>query len=191
MPYVVTTKRPTPPDETSQPYCAACSHYHEGACLCPDCGRPTPCREHFEGASVQTPSFDVSRCAVATLEERQVLDGGEWRNVLILRTWRPDLRPSEEVADVLFLHDGRVSGGHVTRMMRSLYLLTVPESGGTVGPLPDGTVIEVGASSWVHLALEARRDKSLRPLPVVEAGQGDLKAAAAIIAAFNAREAAT
>jgi hypothetical protein len=64
-----------------------------------------------------------------------------------------------------------------------------PKSGGMIGPLPDGTVIEVGASSWVHLALEARRDKSLRPLPVVEAGQGDLKAAAAIIAAFNAKQA--
>jgi hypothetical protein len=65
--------------------------------------------------------------------------------------------------------------------------LTLPESGGTVGPLPDGTVIEVETSSWVHLALGARRDRSLRPLPVVEASQGDAEAAATIIAAFNAR----
>lgn len=29
----------------------------------------------------------------------------------------------------------------------------LPESGGTVGPLPDGTVIEVGRCSWMYLKI--------------------------------------
>lgn len=25
------------------PFCEDCSHYHDGACLCPECGQPVPC----------------------------------------------------------------------------------------------------------------------------------------------------
>lgn len=27
-------------------YCHDCGHYHEGSCLCPECGKPEPCLGH-------------------------------------------------------------------------------------------------------------------------------------------------
>lgn len=96
----------------------------------------------------------VSRRAVATLEERLVFDSWEWElcgyddsdgngrfwhpALLLARYTRED---GEELADVLFLHNGRISKRHVVRAMQES--ATIPESGGTVGPLPDGTMIEV------------------------------------------------
>ena len=69
-PFLVTVKRPVSPDDNGTPFCAACSHYHEGARACPDCGRPTPCRDHGSDRSVWTPATEVvSRVAVASLEE--------------------------------------------------------------------------------------------------------------------------
>jgi hypothetical protein len=69
-PYTVEHRRPVAPDEDGSPFCAACSHYHDGSCLCPDCGRPTPCRDHGQDRSVSTPATTVvSRWAYATLEE--------------------------------------------------------------------------------------------------------------------------
>ncbi|HEU4702610.1 MAG TPA: hypothetical protein VFS37_09020 [Conexibacter sp.] len=69
--FVVTQRRPVAPDEDGQPFCGACSHYHEGPCLCPDCGRPTPCRDHGQDRSVSTPATEiVYREAFATLEDR-------------------------------------------------------------------------------------------------------------------------
>jgi hypothetical protein len=127
MPFIVTTKRPTPPDETGQPYCAACSHYHEGACLCPDCGHPTPCRDHFEGASVQTPSLDVSRQAVATLEEAKD-------------------------AAMQVVYDGPPIRVKTEWELICMVISDWPESGGTVGPLPDGTTIEVEELTWFVIA---------------------------------------
>jgi hypothetical protein len=66
------------------------------------------------------------------------------------------------------------------------------EQGGTVGPLPDGTVIEVEQTTWVRLVMYIRRDASptggrdgLRP---VEASQGDAEAQREILDAYNARQ---
>lgn len=42
-------------DEPDEPYCVICSHHHEGACWCPDCGRPTPCRTHGVEGTMSTP----------------------------------------------------------------------------------------------------------------------------------------
>lgn len=65
----------------------------------------------------------------------------------------------------------------------------IAESGGTVGPLPDGTVIEVRPHAWYEIATQAG---------IVEAGllgayaERDAEGLSAqkILAAFNAREAA-
>lgn len=27
------------------PFCTKCSHYHQGPCLCPECGQPEPCSQ--------------------------------------------------------------------------------------------------------------------------------------------------
>jgi hypothetical protein len=35
------------------------------------------------------------------------------------------------------------------------FAISLPESGGTIGPLPDGMVIEVEATTWLDLAREA------------------------------------
>jgi hypothetical protein len=138
MPYIVTTKRPEP-------------------CACGNAGV-------FDHTSDECGS-SISRRAVATLEERQVFDAKQWReaggdqpdgneqfwhNALILakhmeRPEAPGPR-REELATVLFLHDGRVSHGHFTSMMRPA-VSPLPESGGTV-TLPDGTVIEVEATTY-------------------------------------------
>jgi hypothetical protein len=48
------------------------------------------------------------------------------------------------------------------------------ESGGTIGPLPDGTVIEVKPCTWSHLA------------KVVKWDNGPARPLAEILAAFNA-----
>jgi hypothetical protein len=56
----------------------------------------------------------------------------------------------------------------------------LPDSGGTVGPLPDGTVIEVEQISWDDL-----RDQCPEHLPRAE-GQ---TRQAAILDAYNARQA--
>src|SRR5215208_858046 len=117
MPFIVTAKRPVAPDEHGQPFCAACSHYHEGACLCPDCGRPTPCREHHAATSVATPAIEtVARRAVATPEEAR----HEAERALI--NWQ------------------RTTGQKPDPRAHVYAARTLPESGGRVGPLPDGTV---------------------------------------------------
>lgn len=51
---------------------------------------------------------------------------------------------------------------------------TIPESGGTVGPLPDGTVIEVERAPWPHIARSGQE-------------WGTDVGRAAILAAFNAQ----
>lgn len=55
---------------------------------------------------------------------------------------------------------------------------TLPESGGTVGPLPDGTTIDVEAVPWWELIRDIRE-----PLPVPFTSDD-------ILAAFNEQEAA-
>jgi hypothetical protein len=65
------------------------------------------------------------------------------------------------------------------------YADTVPESGGTVGPLPDGTVIEVEQADWSLLARSCDP-----PLPIAgPAGSEWTEAEKQIILdTFNARE---
>lgn len=121
MPYVITTTRPIEPDEHGLPYCGACSHYHEGACLCPDCGRPTPCSTHGVDGSVSTPAPDVSRRAVATFGDVRTAIYG--LGVLPTKPYH--------------------TFNYWRRMVREL-----PDSGGSVGPLPDGTMIEVEHVRW-------------------------------------------
>lgn len=105
-------------------------------------------QEHLDGWK------PLSRHAVVTLEERFVFDSSEWRRTGFDKPdgnechWHSALLLSrkghgkDETATVLFLYDGRISGGHFTSAMRDRSP-TLPEAGGTVGPLPDGTVIEV------------------------------------------------
>jgi hypothetical protein len=57
--------------------------------------------------------------------------------------------------------------------------VTLPESGGTVGPLPDGTVIEVERVGWFDVA---ERVRGKRLVPAGRAAQAEL------LDAFNARE---
>jgi hypothetical protein len=166
MPYVVTTKRPTP---------------------------AAPAFGQYGGGEF------VSRCAVATLEEREVFDSKEWvaaggdqpdgnnrfwHNALVLtRTDGSGLTSDgsrEKLLTVLLLHDGRRSAGHFEHMTRPASPL-IPESGGTVGPLPDGTVIEVKLTAVGDLAAAA--------LVANDYHFGELTGAE-VIAAFNAREVA-
>jgi hypothetical protein len=126
MPYIVVVKRPVAPDEDGAPFCSTCSHYHEGACLCPECGRPTPCRAHSQGTFTQIPTFDVSRHAVATLENAR-----------------------ESTAYTVICIDQDCRRSSYEDAARSL-----PKAGGTVGPLPDGTVIEVKSIDWPDLFID-------------------------------------
>lgn len=123
VPYVITVTRPVAPDDDGQPFCAACSHYHEDACLCPDCGRPTPCRTHSIESSVSTPATDISRRAVATLDEAQAAVVSAYET----RTGKP--------APACF---------------------ALREDGGTTGPLPDGTTIEVERRGLNYLHQQAK-----------------------------------
>lgn len=130
MPYVITTTRLVAPDEYGTPFCAVCSHYHEDACLCPDCGRPTPCSH--AGASVQTDATDVSRRAVTTLDK------------------------AVNLAIAACNAAGSV-GLSVVDQVNDL-----SEDGGTVGPLPDGTVIAVERRLWSTLAVDDLGIEELR-----------------------------
>lgn len=68
----------------------------------------------------------------------------------------------------------------------------LPESGGTVGPLPDGTVIEVEATTWRKLAIDAWPGVSLiadtMTLLLAEAELGYREAQQRILDAYNARQ---
>lgn len=63
-------------------------------------------------------------------------------------------------------------------------LAKMPASGGTVGPLPDGTVIEVEPIEWTELASDDRRSAKW-------AERGLFGAQNRIITDYNAREATT
>lgn len=57
------------------------------------------------------------------------------------------------------------------------------ESGGTVGPLPDGRIIEVSRVGWIDFEMMARRgDTGLPPIEIFD--RDDYRAD--LIAAFNA-----
>jgi hypothetical protein len=62
-------------------------------------------------------------------------------------------------------------------------LRTLDEAGGTVGPLPDGTVIEVAPATWRDLAAQASLD-----IAWVASADTD---EAEIIDAYNAEQEAT
>jgi hypothetical protein len=159
MPYVVTTKRP-------------CLDCFDGISKEPDPALVAdpevpwhmtwkPC-ETCADETCPT-GYIVSRRAVATLEEARI-----YASTWITDRWssspafargdgdlyRPETRPMVAQADAL------------------------PESGGTVGPLPDGTVIEVEVIWWEDLRERAGLDRDALTLD------------AQTIAAFNAHEAA-
>jgi hypothetical protein len=136
MPYVVTTKRPTP--------IVAGGHGWDSD----------------EYGLVDNENPIVSRHAVATLEEARDKGWAEARRHLHV-----DQGASEWVR-----------WGDAFR--------DLPESGGTVGPLPDGTVIKVEPTSkqalFDALPVDDQRSLPTWPLPTL----------AMVIAAFNAREVA-
>lgn len=148
-----------------------------------------------------------SRVAVATLEERQVFDSDEWRkagydqpegngrfwhNALILETHLERAGVGirrEELATVLFLHNGRQSTGRIVSIMRPAGSWLIPESGGTVGPLPDGTVIEVETTTWPVLVGAAYPDApSDGQGYAARCAAGSRADAGHVIAAFNAKQ---
>lgn len=96
----------------------------------------------------------VSRCAVATLEEAH-----------------------ETAREACLYAPGSVET--IAQAIREAFAL--PESGGKVGPLPDGTVIEVERVEWsvLRLAIGMARIGELQKTP---------EGAAEILAAYNARE---
>jgi len=152
VPFVTTTTTPVPPDEHGQPYCSAYSHYHEGACLCPECGHPSYWT-HGTPATESTPAFSVSRVAVVTL--------GEARHKAYAIGWdTPGFRDAAEF-------NGYMDACHA-----------LPDTGGTVGPLPDGTTITVEPVGWDVLAAETGV-----PLDTMSGG-----GCSKIVAAFNAAQ---
>lgn len=62
-------------------------------------------------------------------------------------------------------------------------IAALPESGGTVGPLPDGTVIKVFVAGWIWLSREAGE-------PFRSGLQRSPKWRTEIVDAYNARESA-
>lgn len=102
-------------------------------------------------------TWHVSRVAVATLEEAR----------------QACIKIVQPYADA---ESKTVALGPVARICLSL--MRKDWSGGTVGPLPDGTTIEVEAISWADLRESAGLDRDGFTLDTQT------------IAAFNAREAA-
>ena len=96
-----------------------------------DCDFPGSCGE-----------CDISRIAVATLDEARRITAREYRE-------------------------------HVHRFM-GFDTRWITESGGTVGPLPDGTVIEVRRVNWIDLGVPL--GSAMYPVSEADA-----------LAAFNAR----
>jgi hypothetical protein len=99
----------------------------------------------------------ASRLAVATLEEAR-----------------------QAVANETLLHGYEALPEHEAEKFDRQYMLLRQNGGGTVGPLPDGTVIEVKQVGWFDVA---ERVRGKRLVPAGRAAQAEL------IAAFNAREA--
>jgi hypothetical protein len=108
------------------------------------------------------PRMDVVyRRAVATLEEREVTPK--------LREMLPHEHPARLIA----------IAAEIARM---------PESGGTIGPLPDGTMIEVEQTNWLRLA-EAAGIEEAHAYSLAEAATaGAEDAQREILDAYNARQ---
>jgi hypothetical protein len=66
--------------------------------------------------------------------------------------WRETVARTRDMADALAASD-----------FRSAASATMPETGGKIGPLPDGTVIEVERADRSRLASEVMRRASWRP----------------------------
>lgn len=161
--------------------------------------------------------------AVATLEERICFNTDEWRkaghdqpdgnlqffhHVLILsRQYNGNSRRSD-TAEVLWLHDGSISSGHIVDMLdrpgtptkadRAKYPnwperwpdRLIPESGGTIGPLPDGTLIEVEQINWFDVAKTTidDLDRALYNAMAAPLSEKYPGVAERLLEAFNARE---
>lgn len=128
-------------------------------------------RRYHEGANRAdgSPYLTVSRRAVATLEEaRWFAQNPGWRY---------------GVSDGYTAAEGE-DAAKVLRAARSL-----PESGGTVGPLPDGTVIEVEQSTWFKVgdALYGAEPATRIAWAVQHADQGQPDSTRWLIDAFNTR----
>jgi hypothetical protein len=133
---------------------------------------PVPTGVEHMGA-VEMTREPLSRRAVATLENRRRPDGIE----------EPGARQAviSRIAKCAF--DAGTTDGYQPHEDAAR---TLPESGGTVGPLPDGTVIEVKPESGAVLAIEAGLDQ---PLIVAQAAaEGDELVQRKILDAFNARQ---
>lgn len=103
----------------------------------------------------------VARRAVATL-------GDAWQAAgeAIDHAWGPYApRPTTSILDDAKHYDFRAAA------------LRIPESGGAVGPLPDGTVIEVAQIGWTTIYAQLRPVPPERPLMDWTAAE--------VIAAFN------
>jgi hypothetical protein len=108
----------------------------------------------------------LSRVAVATLEEAQIH----------VTTWITDRWSSHP-------HFAKADGDRYKPETRPMVAqaATLPESGGTIGPLPDGTVIEVEQATYPDIAMLGEfTDSEMRTLANTEQ---------ALLDAFNAREA--
>jgi hypothetical protein len=109
-------------------------------------------RPRREGIPVSAADFVIaSRRAVATLEEARE----ECDKIVRLRAKDPD-----EFERLIWAS------------------MALPESGGTVGPLPDGAVIEVAPTAIGDIAEDAFSDRSIDPNPMTWTE---------IIDAYNAR----
>ena len=119
MPYVITTvERESCPDCNGDPWSRSIATGEHGCESCSNHG---------------THLVPVSRRAVATLDEARIA----------VSTWITDRWSSNPA----FAHgDGELYQPKTRPMVAQAD--TLPESGGTVGPLPDGTVIEVKRVGW-------------------------------------------
>jgi hypothetical protein len=70
-----------------------------------------------------------------------------------------------------------------SRLLRQTIMLRITEQGGTIGPLPDGTVIEVERATWADLRRAVGREPSAMP--------SNPKVRATTIDAYNAAQAVT
>jgi hypothetical protein len=65
---------------------------------------------------------------------------------------------------------------------------SLPESGGTIGPLPDGTVIEVERVTWHDIAREGGLSYADAMSFAVDAERGSEAAQRILLDAYNARQ---
>lgn len=106
----------------------------------------------------------------------------------LVTTKRPDrtvVATLEEARD--YIARGADRGGCLTYDQLTSLDATVTESGGMVGPLPDGTLITVEATTW-GVIFDALPNENHWPRTLQAALKGDREAQDDLCAAFNARQ---